>query len=246
MTRQAPSLGLSLLVDEQRSEAAQWRRLREEGDAETRLALFDRYQKFACKIAREEWHRVASLGLDRADAEQVALEALLQAIDRFNPYQGSPFTAFARLRLRGAIHNALAKATDANALHSARRRIERDRLRSLKDHAEAKEPLELVRELALGIALGFMLDGDSSDVLAETGSTEPSAYDAIAWRQLIAELDGKIALLPERERMIIEYHYKRDVRFTEIASLLGVSKGRVSQLHGQAIKRLRQSLSKFS
>ena len=45
--------------------------------------------------------------------------------------------------------------------------------------------------------------------------------------------------------MILEMHYKKDVQFTEIAKLLGLSKGRISQLHAQALARLRATMSKF-
>lgn len=241
----AASRGLRLLVDDRRSEAADWRRHVERADAATRLALFDRYLGFARHIARDEFRRIAALGLERADAEQVAMEALLQAIDRYDPLQAVPFTAFARMRIRGAIRNALAKATEANAAFSARKRAERDRLASLKAAATARDPLELVRELAMGIALGFMLEDDGGSALEQAPTGDPSAYDALSWKQLLRELDQRIAALPEREAMIVESHYRRGIAFGEIAKLLGVSKGRVSQLHAQAIRSLQAAMAKF-
>lgn len=247
MTQPRRSEGLGLLLDESRAEAAEWRHHLAERSPESRMLLFDRHTAFARRIARAEWQKIGELGLSRDDCEQFAFEALLHAIDRYDPQAGVPFTAFARLRIRGAIRNGLAKATEATALYSARRRIERDRMRSIREQASASEgePLELLRELAVGLALGFMLQEAGEAGLDKMAAADPSAYDAASWRQLVEQLGKRLAALPERERLILEYHYRQDIQFTEIAKLLGVSKGRISQLHGQAIKRLRASLSKF-
>lgn len=247
MTLESRSQGLSLLVDEERAEAAEWRRHADAPTPASRSALFTRYHGFARKLAISEWHRLGKIGLGKDDCEQLANEALLQSLDRFDPHAGTPFTAFARIRIRGAIRNGLSKATEATALYSARKRIERDRLRSLKQQADtpSKEPLELLREVAVGIALGFMLEEAGEAGLEQMPSGDPSAYDAVSWNQLVKELGQRLQGLPEREKAILEYHYKQDVQFTDIANLMGLSKGRISQLHSQALQRLRATLSKF-
>jgi RNA polymerase sigma factor for flagellar operon FliA len=48
--------------------------------------------------------------------------------------------------------------------------------------------------------------------------------------------------LPERERELIQRHYVEQVEFQQIAADWGVTKGRVSQLHAQALQRLRHLL----
>ncbi|GAA4044803.1 sigma-70 family RNA polymerase sigma factor [Parerythrobacter jejuensis] len=247
MSSGGASRGLRLLMDEGRAEAAEWRHHAQQPTAQSRRALFDRYRNFALKVSGDEWRRIGDLGLDRGDTDQLAYEALLGAIDRFDPHKGVPFTAYARIRLRGTIRNALPKATEATAIYNAKKRIERDRLRSLKHAADSSsdEPLELLRELAVGIAIGFMLEDAGEAGLDVMPSADPSAYDAVSWQQLVGELNERLGALPDRERMILEYHYKQDIQFTEIAKLLGVSKGRISQIHSQALKRLRTLLSKF-
>ncbi len=244
--RAAISRGLSLLIDEDRVEAAEWRCHAATPSCETRSALFKRYRAFARKIAAEEWRRTSNLGLDLADMEQVASEALLHAIDRFDPARGAPFTAYARIRLRGAIRNAFPKATEATAYYSARKRMERERMRSLKNSAldKARDPLYLLRELTAQLALGFILEGTAEKELESVPSNDPSAYDALYWSQLILEVDSRIAALPEKERTVLDCHYRQQMQFQEIASLLGLSKGRISQLHTQALQRLRKHLSK--
>jgi len=53
------------------------------------------------------------------------------------------------------------------------------------------------------------------------------------------------ALPAHLERQVIEYHYLQGLLFADIATLLGLSRGRVSQIHSSALFRLRKSLAKF-
>ena len=240
--------GLNLLVDPGWEEAADWRRHAAEPGETTRMALFDRYLPLAKSVSRAEWSRCRDLGLDLADADQIAFEALLNAIARFDYSRGTPFTAYARLRIRGAIRNALPKAREINAIYNARRRPERDRLKSLKAETarqDGADAFDSLRELVVGIALGFMLEDTGSSALDEVESGLPTAYDSALWNQLLGELQTRISDLPPREKMVLQYHYQQDVAFTEIAKLLGLSKGRISQIHAQAIARLRKQLSRY-
>ena len=48
--------------------------------------------------------------------------------------------------------------------------------------------------------------------------------------------------LQGRERTVMELHYRQHVPFVEIAELLGVTKGRVSQIHRAAVARMRERI----
>ncbi len=248
MIHEKVSEGLRLLVDERRAEAAEWRRFSAHRTAKTRAALFGRYRDLAEKLGRREHYRQPDDGLGLDDCQQVAFEALLQSIDRFDPGYNVPFPAYARPRIRGAIHNALAKATEARAASTARQRAERDRLASLKRKAEASgniDPFDTLRELVVGMALGFMLEDDAENEALNVPADTPSAYDNVAWNQVVYAMKDKLATLPEKESLVLDYHYQQGLRFTEIATLLGLSRGRISQIHAQGLARLRKSLARF-
>jgi len=51
-----------------------------------------------------------------------------------------------------------------------------------------------------------------------------------------------MASLPERQRFIVQQHYVGGMEFQDIAQQLQLSKGRVSQLHAQALEQLRSAL----
>jgi RNA polymerase sigma factor for flagellar operon FliA len=171
--------------------------------------------------------------------EQFAYEGLLHAIDRFDPLRGIPFGAYARRRIIGSIADGTAQMTEMDAQYSYRRRAEKDRARSLSVDAATADPLRALADLATGLAIGLMLEGTSLIEPSDGADHRPNAYESLAWRELQALITREIGRLPERESVIIRQHYENGVSFTHIAQLLGLSKGRVSQLHASAVARLR-------
>ena len=51
--------------------------------------------------------------------------------------------------------------------------------------------------------------------------------------------------LPERQRLVLSLYYYEDLNLKEIGKILRVTESRVSQLHAQAISRLRAKLAQF-
>jgi RNA polymerase sigma factor for flagellar operon FliA len=247
MTQSAVGLGLGLLVREERVEAAEWRNFIQDRSAEARISLFDRYVPLARAIARSEWNRMVSPGFELCDAEQLAHEALLAAIERYDPARCVPFASYARARLVGTIRNERKRTSEAAAVAGHKARAERDRVRSLKraSSASSTDIVAQLRELAAGIALGILLDTEATSEVNQVADSKPSPYDDAAWHQMLSDLKSRLARLPERERLVIDYHYAQGVQFKEIADLLGLSKGRVSQIHAMALQRLRQALQRY-
>lgn len=237
--------GLALLMDSGRAQAAMWRNHREQPGPATRTALFEHYRPTARRIASEMRRRIPPIGLEAEDFEQLGMEALLQAIDRYDPMLEDRFPAYLSIRIKGHIRNAAVKASESSAQYTYRRRQERDRLRSLRDGAAAKDlsAIELLASMATQVAIGIILEDQRVPSVDELPASEPSAYDTLAWRQLCNELSRRLAALPEKEAFVIEQHYRRDVPFQQIALLLGLSKGRVSQLHSQGLERLRKQMA---
>ncbi len=244
MTAHPVRRGIDIVVRDDLADAALWRQFLAERSASIRQKIFDRHVAFALGVAREKFRKRPPDNFELCDVEQLALEALLQAIDRYDPMRGLPFRSFARPRIRGNISNGLSKASEASAHYSYRYRAERERLGSLLTEQDKEESaLAALSKLAASLAIGLMLeDKNGADSIP---SDEPSAYDTLAWHELNEALSEKIDALPEREAFIVRQHYKNGVSFQQIALLLGLSKGRISQLHASAMGRLRSQLSKF-
>ncbi|HKC03551.1 MAG TPA: sigma-70 family RNA polymerase sigma factor [Sphingomicrobium sp.] len=242
MTR--PPRGLDLLVRPERAEALLWWRLRFEKRQEAREPLFNRYAGFARSIAQRvrSWGEKATV----KDAEQWAYTGLLQAIDTFDPLHGSRFEAFAKPRIAGSVRDGFAQASELEAQWTYRRKQERDRLRSLKERkgSEAKDPIEALGEIAACLAVGLMLDGTRLMGGDEAPDPGPSAYESLAWRQTQLVLEREISRLAPSEASVIQQHYVNGLSFTQVAELMGVTRGRISQLHRAALAKLRKRMSR--
>ena len=238
--------GLELLIRPERAEALLWVRLTCDRAQRAREALFNRYAPLARSLAR----RYALRGRDASfmrDSEHWAYEGLLQAIDSFDPLRGAPFEAFARHRIIGAVRDGFARASEIDAQHSYRRRLERERLKSVKDRSGGnKEPdaIEALAEIAVGLAVGLMLEG--TGLIADEQETDPRPmpYESVAWTQTRAKLAREVEKLSPAEATVIRQHYEHGLLFSQVAQLLGVTKGRVSQLHKSALLKLRKRVSK--
>ena len=211
--------GIDCLLRPDRVEAALWRAHAARADPESGRRLFEHYRRFAERLAAHQFARRRPGNFDRGDVQQLAYEALLQAIDRFDPGRGVPFEAYARIRINGHIGNGLAQASEAAAQYSYRQRAERDRLRSLEEGAAG---LEAIPDPA------------------------PSAYETLAWNQLQARIHELLERLPEKEAFVMRQHYRNGASFQQIAALLGVTRGRVSQIHRAALQRMRSLLARYA
>jgi RNA polymerase sigma factor for flagellar operon FliA len=60
-----------------------------------------------------------------------------------------------------------------------------------------------------------------------------------------SSLTAAIQNLPEREKYFMSLFYERDLNLKEIAEIMGVTESRASQLHSQAVVRLRHSLKEI-
>lgn len=243
------SSGLALLVRPCRVEASLWRRFRLEEETECRGVLFDRYVGLARSVAARHYRRRFAHGMERGDFEQFAYQGLLQAIDRFDPLQGVPFGAYARRRIAGSVADGISKMTEVGTQISHRHRVEQERLRSLaraRADASEEDAISALSDLALGLALGLMLEGTSLMEPRDGLDTRPTAYETLEWRELQAGLVREVARLPENEAVVIRQHYDNGLSFAQVAELLGLSRGRVSQLHRAALDRLRRKMGAFN
>lgn len=247
MTRRlTPQSGLDAIVDSDRQEASLWRRFGESGDATMRERLFDRYRRFARALAHRHARRNGAAGHVVEDLEQFSYRGLLEAIDRFDPVRGPPFPAFAAPRIVGSMADGLASLDEKGAQLRYKRRVERERLASLTASANPRDPrrsaTDELAELVTELALGLMLDAEARDARSGFAGRAESGFDNLAWRQTQTLLAERVEALPEPERTVIRQHYLNDLLFTQIAAMLGLTKGRISQLHKSALSKLRKSM----
>ena len=244
--KRAPSrTGLDVVVQPARREASLWRRLRFEAQGTCRELLFNLHLRLARGLALQHFRRRRTVRIERLDYEQFAYEGLLQAIDRYDPLKGTPFAAFARPRIAGNIADGIGKMSELDGQLGQRHRIEQERLRSLRrSEPHGEDSVSELSELAVGLALGLVLQEARLMLADNEADLGPSPYDSLERRELQVRLSSEIARLPANEAAVIRQHYENGLNFGHVAQLLGLSAGRVSQLHRSALDRLRKRIGR--
>lgn len=228
-------------------EAALWRRLRDSGDAAARDALLALHLPYARVVAKVYYAKRYHDEIEFGDYLQYASVGMLEAMERYDPARGVQFRTFAARRMHGAILNGLERLTEKQQQIAARQRLRSERLQDLKALAapeggatpqSAQQLLRYISDVGIGLALCWMLDGTSMVDSSEASASIPF-YQSVALRQLRERLLKAIETLPAQERTVVRSHYLQEMPFDEIAAMLRLSKGRISQIHKQALLRLR-------
>mgnify|MGYP001627214088 CR=1 FL=1 len=237
-------------------EGGLWRRLREEGDDRARARLLSLHMPYARTIAAVLYGRRLSDDVEFGDYLQFASVGLLEAMDRYDPLRGVQFRTFASRRMQGAILTGLERCTEKQQQIAARQRVRAARLQDVRDVAlgdpelpvpsrDAAQLLRFVSEVGIGLALCWMLEGTGLVESSEAGDAIPF-YRTAAVKELRQRLLQAIDSLPAQERSVVRGHYLQDLPFEQVAEMLQLTKGRISQIHKQALGRLRQLLRDHS
>lgn len=145
------------------------------------------------------------------------------------------FSAYARTRIRGAILDELRRQDHAP------RRSRAAATPAPAPSANRTGPELPVPAVRPEIRVLGLDDAGPEDMILADDSRSPLACVSAKWS---AEAVQKaVALLPNREREVIQLRYFNEVPSKEVAARMGVSEARVSQLHSRATDRLRTMLA---
>ena len=222
---------------------AQWVALRESGAPAAREALFLHYMPYARSIAATLYAARRRNDLEFDDLVQLANIGLIEAINRFDHARDVLFTTYCTPRIRGAVLDGIEKLSEAQEQLSFERRRRAERVGSLRGEAKGAKRLQQLGDLAAGLAIGFMLEGTGMFVQdADATWHYGEHYETAGWQQLGTRLRAALEVLGVNEKKVIAFHYFDGLAFAQIADLLGVSKGRISQLHRVGLEKMRASL----
>lgn len=210
------------------------------GSPVERARLVAAYTPLVRRLAARHFSRWLGSELEFGDLMQLGAVGLLEAIDRYAPERGVRFETFATYRIEGAILNGLPSYSEYQRQLAVRRDLICERTESIRtsDGEDGKPALEQLADLAIGLALGFALDDEHDQ--QEEPSEPDNAYARVELAQLRRQLSDLVNQLHETERRVIFGHYFQLQPFEEIARDLTLTKGRISQLHHAALRRLRE------
>ena len=184
------------------------------------------------------------------DLIQVGLIGLLKAVDDYQSDSGAVFSTYATIRIRGAMLDELrgrdwlprSVQRDLGRVAAAIEKVEQRLGRPASEKEIADElgmNLEDYRVLAGELACARISQLDEAEL--PPGDEEPAEQVAEETRR--AALAEAITTLPEKEGLMLSLYYSEGLNLKEIGLVMGVSESRVSQIHGQAVARLKSKLS---
>jgi RNA polymerase sigma-B factor len=221
---------------------------RRTGDPRLRDRIVEQHAGFAYAIAR----RFEGHGEERDDLRQIALIALTQAVERFDPGRGFTFTTFAAPTITGTLkrhlrdhtwvvrppravnERALRAAAIREALTATLKRVptaEEVAAEGGWERDEAEQALTALHARRVAQASVDVNDLENSPDLDDLTRT---IEDRIVLDDLIEQLD-------QRERQVVTLRYSYELRQWEIAQRVGVSQMQVSRLLTQSMETLQHA-----
>lgn len=216
--------------------------------------LVERHAPLVKRIAYHLMARLpASVLVD--DLIQSGMIGLIEAAKNFDGSKGASFETFAGIRIRGAMLDEMRRgdwtprSVHRNARLIAETIAELEGLhgRDVKD-SEVAEKLDIsldeyhhmLSDISSGRIIGIEDLGVSEDVLVTSGDTDSDhLYENQANETFHQDLVNTISSLPEREALVLSLYYNDELNLKEIGAVLNVSESRVSQIHSQALVRLK-------
>ncbi len=218
-------------------------------------AIVDAYLPKVRYLAQTLKKRVPG-SVEYSDLFNAGVLGLLDAAHRYDPASGSTFSTYAENRINGAMLDELRRK---DPLSRGTRALVRS-LGAIMDRYEIRcgrrpTETELAREAKVSVeevrrGLQAMEQQVSTDMsmLAETLTSESiesggTPCSSAIRNEIIGNIRACLSELNEREQFILSMSYVEEYSLKEIASVLKVTEGRVSQLRSQAIRRLQRIYS---
>jgi RNA polymerase sigma factor for flagellar operon FliA len=225
-----------------------------------RQAAINQYGQLVRRVAAQLIAKLPA-NVEMDDLVQAGMIGLFDALSRYQADQGAQFETFAMQRVRGAMLDEL-RGNDwlPRSVRRNQRSIESAIQRLEQRHKRHPSDLEIAAEMGLTIDAYHAMLGDARGsqliYLDEMGSDD--SEEGFLDRHQIADNAEPVSMLrderfrgalieaieglPEREKLVMGMYYEQDMNLKEIGAVLGVTESRVSQLHSQAVARLRTKL----
>ncbi|WP_446725203.1 RNA polymerase sigma factor FliA [Mixta calida] len=220
------------------------------------------WKKYAYLVRHEALRLQVRLpgSVELDDLVQAGAIALLNAIDHYDPKKGIVFSTYITQRIRWALIDELRERdwvprrirSNAREIAAVIRRIEQRTGQPAKEADVAAEMNVTLEEYQQMLTDTNVSQICSLDELMEEMADRFEQPDAQHEKlnplneatkiRLVSQISDEIKALPEREQTLLNLYYQQELNMKEVGQILGITETRVSQLHSQAIKRLRSRL----
>ncbi|MCP4747842.1 MAG: FliA/WhiG family RNA polymerase sigma factor [Desulfobacteraceae bacterium] len=236
----------------------------DKGDHTLRNQIIAEYLPYVNRIVnRIATHLPPTVEID--DLVNVGIIGLIQAIERYDPSRDNKFMTYAVFRIKGAVlselrsRDFLGRTTrkKIRSLEKAYLKLEQKLGREAKDEEVARELdmnldqfYQVKRMSSISFVsfeeIGYATKEGKENFISQLLSPGDS-HDALSMttvKEIKNALAEHIEKLPEKEKLVVSMYYSDEMTMKEIGKVLDITESRVSQIHSQAVIRLRAKLRK--
>lgn len=204
--------------------------------------------------------------LSKEDLVSAGVIGLIEAYHRYDPSKNVKFKTYAEFRIKGAMLDEIRKLdiiprsvkNKINDFEEKLKKLYQELGRMPKDEEIAKAmdlTLEEYYKFLESIKGVTFIDIESfkqkmpeleEENLLEliAGDKKEDPFEKYALKELQEKLTEALEYLTEKERLVLALYYHEGLTMKEIAKVLDYTESRISQIHNQAILKLRSILNK--
>lgn len=220
--------------------------------------LVREHEALVRRVAHHIYSRVRSI-VEFDDLLQVGLIGLIEATQRYTRHEGVSFENYAVLRVRGAIYDYLRKNSNLGRKGIETTKVVKFAQAELSQKL-GREPTRQELAEAVSMTIGQLSSWEQSlnssyqnslqdeyDEYSMWFSTEEPPVEQLLDRGRLKEaLLVALKALPQREALVLQLYYVEELNIYEIAAILEVTPGRISQLKSMAFKKMQPMLQDFA
>ena len=210
-------------------------------------------------VKKISWHlhgRVNAI-VDIEDIIQIGMLGLISAAQNYVPQQKASFAAYASIRIKGEILDYLRKSSNLDRTTILIKKNSEKAINHLRNKL-GREPYQNEIANELGMSSQKYLEWSHAFEASVIKSLEDSYDDYSNWfvtndlnpeeqvndAELRDNLKEALKTLEGKEALVIQLYFVEELNIYEIAEVMEVSTGRISQIKTSAIKRIRDQLKK--
>ncbi len=216
-------------------------------------ALVEQYMPLVKKIASSIYKKI-NFAVDLDDLIQSGSIGLMDSLHKYIATDKAKFETYASTKIRGSILDQLRKDDHLS-------QEDRQLYRSIEEETKKLflktnvKPTDKEVAAACGISMdeyfkvlnrnyvNYFISFEENEEVYEVKDDAETPDAIIQKRDLIKKVASKISLLSEREQILMQLLYVEDLDAKEAAYVMDLTPARVSQIHSQAIKSLKELLS---
>lgn len=208
------------------------------------------------KIAWHIYGRVHA-SIEVEDLIQTGYYGLVLAAQNYTVQEGASFASYASIRIRGTIIDHLRKSSNlcrTTIQMQQKTKIAEESLRQTlgrdPNSNELAEDLGISNQEMMDWEHAFQanvhqsLDGVYDEFSIWFVSDENTPEEQLNETEMKNLLKDALRTLPEKEALVIQLYYVEELNVYEIAEVLEVTTGRVSQIKSSAVRKLREFMQK--